>query len=627
MCFQRSLFGKPVPNLPPRRISVLLSTIAVLVVITLVFTLPSSIPSAPSLGRFTDHRISLPALPKKLPSPSILNPFRQAAHPPPVQKNSTSGEAKWFSNWNWLSPFSSSVTLDENRSLLPPLFPRAPIYTYYDHTAVKDEALKEAQNALLLTWRRAWWAQGFKPIILSPAETMNNPLYTELQMKDLNEQLKTDMSRWLAWENMGSGILCNYMTLPMGPQEDPLLTFLRNGKYVKLTRYSGLDNGIFVGSSAAITAAVKESLANKQAMNTTTDFIGTINDKEVDEESRTFEVDSKPDSIAYYDNKTVTEKYSKIAKEIQDDPAKGLQALNKLMISHLHTTWQNRFSDGIAVLKPFPEHMSAAVAPARKLADFLAQCPESPMPASCPPNKPKCNPCVSSTPLVISTPPNYINTSTLYTIGTVPHPYTMAVLSAFRDDIDVRWIRRESERDPWLTKLTKLLLGTGVSGAPRVVKFKEAVAGAQEMYHSLWVTPEKDLPHDLDWNFGFTIPRNATDRGKSETPVPGPERRPQPESDPRDGPVATPEEFKKEKDLLKRAIDFGKARSEPEEKLRGAIEKWNLADTEAWRFARAFLARSRVERLQWAEQEKKYAGGSGAERGKSEGWGRWFDER
>jgi hypothetical protein len=61
--------------------------------------------------------------------------------------------------------------------------------------------------------------------------------------------------------------------------------------------------------------------------------------------------------------------------------------------------------------------------------------------------------------------------------------------------------------------------------------------------------------------------------------------------------------------------------------LRGAIEAWNLADTEAWRFARAFLARSRVERLKWEEEEKKYAGGAGAERGKSEGWGRWFDDK
>ncbi|EPE30415.1 hypothetical protein GLAREA_03382 [Glarea lozoyensis ATCC 20868] len=625
MPVQRSLFGKPVPAMVPRRMAVLLATIAVFAVITLVFTLPNSIPSGPSLGRFTDHKYTLPKLPKHIPSPSILNPFRQAAHPPPVQKNSTSGESKWFSNWNWLSPFSSSVTLDENRSLLPMLIPRTPIYTYYDHTVEKDAGLKEAQNELLLTWRRAWWAQGFKPIILSPAEAMNNPLYVELQTKNLNPQLKVDMSRWLAWENMGSGILCNYLVLPMGGQEDPLLTFMRNGKYIKLTRYAGLEGGIFVGSSAAITAAVKEALGNKERLKTATDFIGTINE-EADEDSKTFDVDPNHESIAFYSNKTVTEKYPKIAQEIIASPAKGLLTLNKLINSHSHSTWQKRFPKGISVLKPCPEHMSSAVAPAKKLGDFLAMCPESPMPASCPPNLPKCTPCVSSTPMVVATPENYKNTSTLFTIGTVPHPFTMAVLTAFRDNIDVRWIRRESERDPWLAKITQVLLGTGVSGAPRVIKFKEAVASEHGRYHSLWVTPEKELPHDLDWAFGFSIPRNATDTGKSETPVPGPERRPKPEADLKDGPVASPEDMKKEQELLTRAVEFGRARSEQEEKLRGAIEAWNLADTEAWRFARAFLARSRVERLKWEEEEKSYAGGAGSERATSEGWGRWGDK-
>lgn len=135
------------------------------------------------------------------------------------------------------------------------------------------------------------------------------------------------------------------------------------------------------------------------------------------------------------------------------------------------------------------------------------------------------------------------------------------------------------------------------------------------------------MPTDLDWYFGFTIPRNATDMGKSETPVPGPERRPKPDHDPKDGPVPNEDDVNKEKELLKRAKEFGVQRTSEEDKVRGAIEAWNLADTEAWRFARAFLARGRVERLKWEEEEKKYAGGAGAERGKSEGWGRWFDDR
>ncbi|KAE8442049.1 hypothetical protein EG329_003906 [Mollisiaceae sp. DMI_Dod_QoI] len=618
MPVQRSLFGRPVPAIPPRRMALLLGTIAVFAVFTLVFTLPNSIPVGPSLGRFTDHKIALPKIPKQF-SPSILNPFRPAAHPPPVQKNSTNGEVSWYTNWNWLSPFSSSVTLDENRSLLPPLEERPPIYTYYDHTLKKESDRRDAENKILLTWRRAWWAQGFKPIILSPAEAMNNPLYAELQLHDIEPQLKTEMSRWLAWENMGTGMLCNYLVLPMGTYEDDLLRFLRRGDYPTLTRFDKLGSGLFAGSKADITAALKLALGNKE-LKTAKDFISAV-------PPESFKIEPKHEVLAYYDTITIKDKFAKIADDIVDGGANGLLMLNQLTIAHLHSTWQNLFTKGIAVLKPEAEHMSAMIAPAYRLAEFLAQCPDSPMPASCPPNRPRCKPCVASTPLKITTPPAYRNTTELYTIGTVPHPYTNALLTAFREDIDVRWIRRESERDLWLSTLTKELLGTGVSGAPRVIKFKQAVASKYGTSHSLWITPEKEMPDDLDWHFGFTIPRNATDTGRSETPVPGPERRPVEKPDPKNGPVPNPDDEKKERALLKRAIEFGTSRTREEEKLRGAIEAWNLADTEAWRFARAFLARSRVERLKWEDEEKKYAGGAGAERGKAEGWGRWFDDR
>ena len=480
----------------------------------------------------------------------------------------------------------------------------------------KEQKLKDAMNAILVTWRKAWWQKGFKPVILSPAEAINNPLYAELQTKGLEAPVEMDISKWLAWGSMGTGVFCHYLTLPMGAYEDPLLASLRRGAYPQLTRYDNLGSGIFSGTQVDITAAIKQALENPDLKNAQ-DFISAV-------PADTFKIDAKPDSIAYYNDATVKDKYPKIADEIIGAGASGYQILNKLINSHLHGTWQNLFSNGIAVVKPKPDHMSTIIEPALRLAKFLSVCPESPAPASCPPNLPRCKPCVASTPMKISTPPAYRNTSGLYTIGTVPHPYTMAVMGSLRDDIDIRWIRRDSPRDPWLSTLTKELLGTGVSGAPRVIKFKGAVASPHGTSHSLWITAERDIPVDLDWYFGFSIPRSVTDTGKSETPVPGPERRPQPEHDPKDGPVPNSEDLVKEGELLKRAKEFGKTRSPEQDKIRGAIEAWNLADTEAWRFARAFLARHRLERLKWEEEEKNYAGGVGAEREK--GKGRWFDD-
>jgi hypothetical protein len=610
MPVQRTFLGKPIPHIHPRRVAFLLGAISIFALFTLVFTLPNSMPTGPALGRFTDHKITIPKIPKKL-SPSILNPFRPVAHAPPEQRNSTSEEASWYSNWNWLSPFSSSVTLDENRSLLPPLAIRPPIYTYYDHTIERESDLKDALNAILVTWRRAWWAQGFRPIILGPAEAMANPLYTELQMKDLEAPMKAEMSRWLAWEYVGAGMLSHYLTLPMADRQDPLLSYLRRGEYPQLTRFENLGSGLFSGAKTDITAAVKQAIANKD-LKAAKDFIDAVTPE-------TFNIDPKHDSLAYYSEATIKDKYPKKADELVGAEAKNYELLNKLIVAHLQGTWQNVFSNGIAVVNPHPEHMSTIVEPAIKLAEFLANCPESPLPGSCPPNQARCKPCVASPWLKVSTPSVYRNTSGLYTIGTVPHPYTMALVGSFRETINVPWIRRESERDTWLNSLTRELLGNEVSGAPRVIKFKEAVASHHGTSNHLWVTAERPMPKDLDWYFGFAIPPISPDGLSALTS----ERMKQ---SAHDGPVVTDSDLAKEKELLKRAKDFGIRRNAEEEKVRGAIEAWNLADTEAWRFARAFLSRSRVERLKWEEEEKHYAGGAGAERGKSEGFGRWFDD-
>lgn len=57
--------------------------------------------------------------------------------------------------------------------------------------------------------------------------------------------------------------------------------------------------------------------------------------------------------------------------------------------------------------------------------------------------------------------------------------------------------------------------------------------------------------------------------------------------------------------------------------LKETVESWNLADTEVWRFTRAYSARRRMERRRWEEDEGKYAGAEG----RKGGWGRWFDGR
>lgn len=53
-----------------------------------------------------------------------------------------------------------------------------------------------------------------------------------------------------------------------------------------------------------------------------------------------------------------------------------------------------------------------------------------------------------------------------------------------------------------------------------------------------------------------------------------------------------------------------------------------MADTEAWRFVRAFGAREAMIRKKWELEERAFAGGDGGaeerEEGEESGWGRWI---
>lgn len=609
----------------PRRLQIVTS-LALFILFCIIFFSNTSydVPYADDISHTAQDAAKY--LPKQLPglpklSATSLNPFRAPAHePPPEQANSTSGEASWFSDFKWMNPFSSSITLDENRAVLPPLVKRPPVYTYYDAEWDKDEEAKDATHHLLLIWRRAWWAQGFKPIVLGRPEAINNPLYRKLQDKTIETELENDIMRWLAWGNMGTGILANWLTIPMAPHNDPLLTYLRRGDYPELTRYEGLQSGLFTGGKDAINKAIQSSLDRQQPL-TGSALIDVVPED-------MFKIDPQHDGIAFYNTVTIVKKYKVIADQLmlKDGRAAGLKALAQLITSHLHVTWQNTFTSGIAVLKPLPDHSTHLVAPAIDLARNLSQCTDSPYPASCPPNRDRCQPCVSSHSMLISQPPVFRNASTLFTIGTVPHPYTSVSLNHDTEQLTLGFVRRKTERDQWISAATKELLGVGLSSFDRLTHMKDAVASEYGSSRSLWLTAEsiesESWHKDLAWRFGFPIPNAPVEDGKSETPVPGPERRPPPPK-PEGGKVPDEVELVKEKALLDKARQSLKNSARPAKMIKNVVEAWNLADTEIWRFTRAYNARRRVERQKWEDEEKGFAGSEG----KGASWGRWFDRR
>ncbi|KAJ5640431.1 hypothetical protein N7528_000056 [Penicillium herquei] len=546
----------------------------------------------------------------KLPSLSDLHlpTFRAPSHePPPIETNSTSGESKWFSNWEWLNPFSSAITLDEDRSVLPPLRERRPIYTYYNpkYNPKKHSSkeLKEDQNAdaeLLLTWRRAWFAQGFRPVVLTPGDAMKNPHYELVQKLTLSPELENEVFRWLAWGHMGTGLLADFECFPMGRYDDGLFKALRQGTEPEfIIRFENFHDGLYSAEKQRLDEAIDGAV--KKLDEKSTSFTELIN-------SELFKV-MQPNSLAYYRHAVIGSHYPTLQEKMSHDPSAGRMLLAQLVNSHLHTTFQNAFPAGLAVLKPFPKHTTALVEPALRLAKALIQCPESPVPNSCPPNLPDCRPCGSSKqPMLISQPASYKNTEFLFTIGTLPHPYTLVSLQKSSEEVTTRQIRRETERDVWLTDVTREHLGPEIGSSYRGMAFKQVVAGDQAVATSLWMTVEslpaeagQTLPSELldefEWQFGFKIPRAGTIDPKAA-------------SDKESVQSKTPSQqgVAREYELIQkaRAVISGK---EPESvSKRDVSEAWNLADTEVWRFVKAYRARSVVERKRWEEEERGFAG-------------------
>ncbi|PNP40408.1 hypothetical protein TGAMA5MH_07735 [Trichoderma gamsii] len=581
-------WGKPIPRLGPRRIPVILVLSAILAIL-LLGNLSSTTPALPS----SDVEPKLQEPPSHIsdePPEQFVAPSPQ---PPPLhlqQKIIKYNGSSWLEDERSLSTsFSSSVTLDAEWILLPPLKTRQPIYCYYDtdKQATVDE--RDAETELLLTWRRAWWAQGFRPVVLSAADAMNNSFYDQVQRMPLTSELRQDLMRWLAWDAMGGGILSEFTVFPIVPQQDELVPFLSTGVFPSLTKWTDLDNAFIVGQKADVHSAL-QTILQIEHIHETTSVTAALSDTAV-----AVNTTSRP--LAYYSPNIIETKYAKVIQKA--DRAGTLRNLNKLINYHLLVIWQNSFSEGIEVMKPLAKHATAMVAGAWKLAQSLASCPESPMLSSCPPNIPKCSPCVAS-PMAVTVLPRlrFHNSPDVFTIGAVPHPWSFALVNNLRESINVTWIV-ESPRDTWLSAVTQAYLGSGVTSSRRVVQFKELVAGEANSTQFLWLLADDEIPSDLEWQFGFTIPDKGMDDGKSLSPVPAIRLLKDEEEPDRVKQVAHEQVLL---DRAKQVVMMSKPFINGTE-MRTSLEAWNMADTEAWRFTRAFHARRFLEREEW---EKTY---------------------
>ncbi|KAL4788147.1 hypothetical protein BJX76DRAFT_316491 [Aspergillus varians] len=579
------------------------SLLAIVLFIALFLVIFSSTPRSNSVGEDSEISGAAKYVPK-FPSLSDLHlpSFHPPAHnPPETQQDSSSGDSKWFSNLAWLNPFSSSITLDENRSVLPPLPDRPYIFTYYNPNKAKGADEVNADSQLLFAWRRAWYAQGFRPTVLSRGEATANPLYQIVKNRGLSPELEEDLFKWLAWGHMGDGYFADWRCFPMARYDDTTLSRLRRGADFDsdhITRFDKTNSALLFAKKSTINVALEK--ASNGITKSTKSFADLI-PNELFRSERT-------SSLAFYDSATISAHYHELTKKAIASPSARQLALVDLINSHLQNTFVNSFPGGVVVLKPFADHTTALVEPALRLAKALGKCPDSVVPSSCPPNLQECHPCNEHKPMIISQRATYNNNTRAFTIGTLPHPLTLTSLLHNSSDVTTRYIRRETTRDGWLREVTGEQMERELGGGPRVVLFKRVVADQPAIGTSLWMTVEslsaefgQALPSELldefEWQFGFRIPRDSNVDSKNEGGV----KESMQHANPSKQGVET--EYK----ILQEARDTLRQNTN-RVNVRGVAEAWNMADTEVWRFVKAYRARSVVERKKWEEDEKNFFG-------------------
>ncbi|KAK6504760.1 hypothetical protein TWF481_006699 [Arthrobotrys musiformis] len=533
----------------------------------------------------TDALTSIQTKAKEKLGPHIPSWYEPGAHKTPTPTNGTASTSSWYEHWTWLNPFGTSKDFVESRTVLPPLPKRCPIYVYYDKD-VRKEGQGRVDDAVMLAWRRAWWAAGFEPVILGPQDARKHGLYKSVKGRVKGDKLEYNFLRWLAWDRMGTGVLSDFRVFPMGTPNDPVIPFLRRCDYGQsVTRFTGLGSALFAADSPLIKAVVN---------NITSIDPSTIPEditSPADLAQAFFSVDPTPQSLAFYSRKLVAEKFASIQPH----------QLPQLVNAHLHTHFLSLYPGGIQVLNPIDEQSDIFSLHPYTVAQKLVQCPESPLPDSFAPQKAEqTHRCGSETAIRVST--IYENDTNSFTIGGIPHPMTLQGIMNDRLIPELDWIRRNSSRDIFVRAITEKIAEEGTGAGYRAVKLKELIAASLTsslrsstgtgITVSSWGSLEKgwDL-RELEWTLGFTfsdiLPAVPNFKQSEET-------------------------VRKHKQIIedsKRAI---KATSTGLKKLRGAIEGWSLADFEVWKFVEAFEERRRTEREEWAKREKGF--GKGLER-------------
>jgi hypothetical protein len=120
------------------------------------------------------------------------------------RENHDDSTGGWLTRWFITNSRSEFLSKNRHKISKPA---RCPVYTYFD-TAKHHHGSDEA--AVLLAWKRAFYALGFNPIVLTDKDAKKHTQYNVLRSRNLvGGSGKADLSKWLVMAKNG-GLFVDY---------------------------------------------------------------------------------------------------------------------------------------------------------------------------------------------------------------------------------------------------------------------------------------------------------------------------------------------------------------------------------------------------------------------------------
>jgi hypothetical protein len=485
----------------------------------------------------------------------------------------------------------------EDTKVLPQGVPesilRPKVFTYFEQDPRDETSEDTDQRQILEVWKRAMWAGGFEPVVYGINDTMNHPKYQDFaDDEQLKKTYREENKKWFGWALNGGGILMDYTVIPVVRQlgsDNDLLRIITAYKDGYPRWYNPIGRAL-VSSGPEYVERLLRSIIEGDEEESFRDFFDVYQDTD--------------DVFAHYTADFVA--------TMSGGERKTAKQIASLMNTHLHHAFLKQFlNNGVAIVDPLQDSADILTIPATTIAKSLVQCPVDELSNVCPPtirhvvnardfikknlaflqlSGSFCNnPCAeekqhtkkSQTVIPIRDFASLPEVEAGYfSIVGIPHPLT--VLSMMEGDPAVTALvaRKDLQRNAFLRQLASTYIpGNTVGTSYRLMLIKDAIYQVPAVTNSIWFNWEYLADRDkkafmelVEWDVGFTLP------GKQESTL---------------AVAASVDDAIKGSDAIRVAHILHSSQTRVldisgKDKDKAAIEAWNMADTEIWKFLAAW---------------------------------------